>query len=345
MDILRLPSPLRRSLVTQSFAILNSQRHVATYTPRDDTFNPSQSPPPSSNLLVLSSATLNSYTTSVPPNPHQLKYAASFFHTTPPRILYSASHFRSFPPSPHPEVAFLGRSNVGKSSLLNALFGRTKEKAAHVSKRPGRTKTMNGFGVAGGLEWGTPPASGQQEGAWKRFPQGGLVVVDMPGYGSGSREVWGEEALKYLERRKQLRRTFVLVDAEHGLKRSDVTVLTHLRRQGVGYQIVLSKVDKVLLDGSKIPGPLKLSKRLRKLQEMCADMRRRLDEEVDDGRQAMGDILCCSSEHSFQESGHRKIGIDEVRWAVLGACGMESISSGQRRKKTLDGIMVLDEVD
>ena len=292
---------------------------------------------------MLSSATLNSYNVSIPPNTQQLKYAATFFHTSPPKILFSAAQFRSFPPSSFPEVAFLGRSNVGKSSLLNALFGRTKEKAAHVSKRPGRTKTMNGFGVAGGLEWGTPPASGEKEGAWKRFPQGGMIVVDMPGYGSGSREVWGQEALKYLERRKQLRRTFVLVDAEHGLKQSDITVLAHLRRQGISHQVILSKVDKLLLDGSKIPGPQKLSNRLEKLQGLCNKMRSRLDEEAGDGRQAMIDILCCSSEHSFQESGHRKIGIDEIRWAALNACGMESDSLGQKRRRTLDGIKILDE--
>jgi GTP-binding protein len=99
------------------------------------------------------------------------------------------------------------------------------------------------------------------------------------------------------------------------------------------------------LDGSKIPGLQKLSNRLEKLQGLCAKMRGRLDEEAGDGRQAMSDILCCSSEQSFQESGHRKIGIDEIRWAALSACGMESDSAGQRRKKTLDGIKVLDEDD
>ena len=346
MDLLRLPTPLRRFLITRQRSILQPRCYVTTSAQRvskDELALPPSLRPPPAELLTLSSATLNSYNVSIPPNQQQLKYAATFFHTSPPKILFSAAHFRSFPPSSFPEVAFLGRSNVGKSSLLNALFGRTKEKAAHVSKRPGRTKTMNGFGVAGGLEWGTPPASGEKEGAWKRFPQGGLVVVDMPGYGGGSREVWGQEALKYLERRKQLRRTFVLVDAEHGLKQSDVTVLTHLRRQGISYQIVLSKVDKLLFGGSKIPGPQRLRNRLVRLRDLCAKIRSRLDEEAGDGRQAMSDILCCSSEQSFQESGHRKIGIDEIRWAALSACGMESDSAGQRRRKSLDGIKVLDD--
>lgn len=201
---------------------------------------------------------------------------------------------------------------------------------------------MNGFGVAGGLEWGRAPQGEKQE-PWRQFPQGGLVVVDMPGYGGGSREVWGQEALKYLERRKQLRRVFVLVDAEHGLKQSDITVFMHLRQQGVSHQIVLSKVDKLLLDGSKMPSPLKLSNRLQKLQDMCANIRRTVDEEAGDGRPGMADILCCSSEHSLQDSGHRKIGVDEIRWAVLSACGMESDSSGQKRKKSLDGVKVLQD--
>ena len=338
MDLIRLPPSLRRSILSQTLKILQPRRSISTAAP-PISHHDAPIPLPSQELLT---PTLNSYTVSNPPKPSQLKYAASYFTTAPPKILYSAAHFRSFPPSPHPEVAFLGRSNVGKSSLLNALFGRTKDKPVHVSKRPGRTKTMNGFGVAGPHEWGTPPKDGAKDEAWRRFPRGGLVVVDMPGYGAGSREVWGEEALKFLQRRRQLRRTFVLVDAEHGLKGSDVWLLTHLRRQGVSYQVVLSKVDKVLLDGSKVPGSVKMGNRLLKLQETCGNMRKRLDEEADDGRQMMSDILYCSAEHSLEESKHRKIGIDEVRWAVLSACGLESDASGQKRKTGLEGINVID---
>ena len=192
---------------------------------------------------------------------------------------------------------------------------------------------------------GPPPAKGEREAAWKQFPHGGLVVVDMPGYGSGSRQTWGEETLKYLAERKQLRRTFVLIDAQVGLKQSDITVLTHLRRKGISHQIIISKVDKVLHGGRTAAKGRKLQHRLQEVQELCSQIRGKLDAEAGDGREAVGDILCCSAELTFEGTGHRKIGIDEVRWAVLSACGMESDVSGQRRRQRLDDVKVLDHDD
>lgn len=203
---------------------------------------------------------------------------------------------------------------------------------------------MNGFGVAGGLPLGAAPKTGEKEAAWKRFPLGGVVVVDMPGYGSGSREEWGKEIMKYLENRKQLRRTFVLVDAEHGLKATDIAILTDLRRKGISHQIVLSKVDKLLYSSSKAPGPLRLHNKLLQVQQVCADIRSRLDEEVADRKHSTGDILCCSAERSLDEKQrNRKLGVDEVRWAVLSACGMESDEFGQSRRRMLDDIEILEE--
>lgn len=332
LDILRVPTALRRLILSHSSSI-NAVRQLTTVTAHHDAIDADLEPPtsiPSSttSLLTLTSSTLNSYHVSTPPETAQLKQASNFFSNVSPTLLFSAPNFRHFPQSHFSEVAFLGRSNVGKSSLLNALFGRTSQKVAHVSKRPGRTKTMNGFGVGGegvtGAKGKKKEGETKNDEAWKRFGRGGLIVVDMPGYGGGSREEWGVEALKYLENRKQLRRTFVLVDAEHGLKQSDISLLVHLRKQGISHQIVLSKVDKLLYPHTKPPGPQALHNRLLSLRELCGNIRQTLNEAVEGGRDTMDDILCCSAEKTLDDRGRNtRIGINEIRWSAMSACGLE----------------------
>lgn len=119
------------------------------------------------------------------PTSSQLHQAERFFLSHPPVLLYSSTKFRTVDRGTAPEVTFLGRSNVGKSSLLNALMGR---KICHTSSKPGRTKSMNFFAVGGEDQAGNP---------------GKLVVLDMPGYGKGSRDEWGPEIMKYLVGRRQ----------------------------------------------------------------------------------------------------------------------------------------------
>ena len=137
------------------------------------------------------------YWDTVAPTPLQLQQAEKFFLAAPPKLLYSATKFRSVNNSTIPEVAFLGRSNVGKSSLLNALMG---QKICHTSSKPGRTRSMNFFAVGGEDGVGSP---------------GRLAVLDMPGYGKGSREEWGPEIMKYLIGRKQYTKLILGVGRSH----------------------------------------------------------------------------------------------------------------------------------
>lgn len=131
------------------------------------------------------------------------------------------------------------------------------------------------------------------------------------------------------------------MDAEHGLKPADVEILTFLRSKGVGYQVVLSKIDKVLFANNRKPGAEALENRLGNLRTFCDEVRHRLDEEAGDGRKGVLDMLCCSAEKSL--GGQKKLGVDEIRWAVLSACGMDCDASGQRRRSRIEDFEVLRE--
>ena len=129
------------------------------------------------------------------------------------------------PPADRVEVAFAGRSNVGKSSLINALTG-TKD-LARTSNTPGRTQELNIF----------------------ESEAGNLRIVDMPGYGFAQAPrdkvaAWTKLIHSYLTGRPNLRRVYVLVDGRHGPKANDLTVMNELDKSAVSYQIVLTKADK-----------------------------------------------------------------------------------------------------
>ena len=145
------------------------------------------------------------------------------------QFFWASPSVETLPPMAGMEVAFAGRSNVGKSSLINALTGRNA--LARTSHTPGRTQELIFF-----------------EGADKD----GLRLVDMPGYGYASAPKakiasWTALIHKFLQGRSSLARVYVLVDARHGLKDVDLDVLKTLDKSAVSYQLVLTKADQVKL--------------------------------------------------------------------------------------------------
>ncbi|OUI85637.1 ribosome biogenesis GTP-binding protein YihA/YsxC [Acetobacter tropicalis] len=140
-------------------------------------------------------------------------------------FIFGAQKLGQLPPQTLPEIAFAGRSNVGKSSLVNALTGR--KTLARASSEPGRTKQLNFFNLADRL-----------------------MLVDMPGYGYAKaaksvKEDWQEMMFDYLRGRPGLKRVMLLLDARIELKPHDEEVMKLLDRAAVSFQIVLTKCDAV----------------------------------------------------------------------------------------------------
>jgi len=143
------------------------------------------------------------------------------------QFVWASPSIETLPPMASLEVAFAGRSNVGKSSLINALTGRNA--LARTSHTPGRTQELIFF-----------------EGPEKA----GLRLVDMPGYGYAAAPKtkvasWTALIYKFLQGRSSLARVYVLIDSRHGLKDVDLDVLKTLDKAAVSYQLVLTKTDQV----------------------------------------------------------------------------------------------------
>lgn len=140
-------------------------------------------------------------------------------------FMLGAVSMDTLPEAGLPEIAFAGRSNVGKSSLVNALTGR--KTLARTSGDPGRTRELNFFDLGGQIR-----------------------LVDLPGYGfaKAPKDVaarWTRLTRDYLRGRVNLKRIFLLIDARHGLKPSDESVMSDLDNAAVVYQITLTKLDKL----------------------------------------------------------------------------------------------------
>ena len=196
-------------------------------------------------------------------------------------FLLSAPALKFLPEPVVPEIAFAGRSNVGKSSLLNALTGR--KAIARTSVTPGRTQELNFFEV------------GEAEGEGRAARPCQFRLVDMPGYGFAKAppsvvEKWRRLVREFLRGRVVLKRTLLLVDARHGIKPVDAEMMKMLDEAAVGYRVVLTKADKI------------------KATEL-AEVTARTEAEARKHVAAHPQVLVTSSEV--------KMGIDELRAAVL----------------------------
>jgi GTP-binding protein len=271
--------------------------------------------------LQASRRTFNSQSSSIywdtnPPIDRELAAARWFFQQHPPRKAWTATEWRKN--NAHesellvPEVAFLGRSNVGKSSLLNAILG--VKNLNWVGDRPGKTRVLHAWALAA-----TDPKKGGALKGWNGLTDTRLTVLDAPGYGYGSDRAWGEEIVTYLKRRRQLRRIFLLIDAVHGPKKQDQQMLRMLREFNIPHQLVMSKIDR----------QKNLEASLESLQEVAQPL-------ASPSLVGLGEIVAVGGLDGSVKAKPR--GVEDVQWAILRAAGLEEFTMKHFHRKLGDDV-------
>lgn len=185
-----------------------------------------------------------------------------------------------------PEVAFIGASNVGKSSLIKALLNDTDD-LVRTSRRPGHTKSLNFFRIASGR----------------------VTLVDMPGYGRNSQQEWGQMVVDYLKTRRNLSRVYLLRELSRAFSPDDSTVISMLREIEVPFQLILTKCDL-------FP---------RELESFRSKVVKDAGNVFDDNPCFVSPIIQCSSRpyrNLKQHEDDQHVGIDELRISILHATGV-----------------------
>ncbi|KAK6854237.1 hypothetical protein PG995_009330 [Apiospora arundinis] len=181
------------------------------------------------------------------PNPDKTLQADlnALFTRNPATFYHGTSNFYTLKKNTQvPEICILGRSNVGKSTFVNALANRRGNELAHTSAKAGKTRAMNAYG------FGPPPppikllAADSDVKKTEDMPKHSLFIVDMPGYGHKSLKEWGRNITLYLNKRQAIKGAIVLIDGEVGPKQGDLMAIEMLSEAGLKTAIVLTKADK-----------------------------------------------------------------------------------------------------
>ncbi|KPI43656.1 putative GTP-binding protein EngB [Cyphellophora attinorum] len=268
-----------------------------------------------SAAVARSAQSLSLYWDTTAPTERNLTVARWFFESHRVSRLWTASQWRTNNNHDEllsvPEVVFLGRSNVGKSSLLNHILN--VPNLNRVGDTPGKTKEMIAWGLSTTL-----PGGGAMPG-WKGMTDTRLAVLDAPGYGHNSAADWGNEIVTYMKRRRQLKRIFLLIDSSHGAKKHDIQMMDLLRAQSIPFQLIACKIDRQKEDT---------------VDEALQQLRHFAQPPDTPGMKALGELLVCGS----LDRPERTIGVNHIRWAVLRATGLEVFAS-ENYKRLVQGVL------